>query len=297
MKVLVAGATGVLGPATVRLLLAQGHEVIALFRSEKSQQLLKSLGAQPVKADVLDAAGITSLAQGVARGVEAVLNLATVIPRDATVPGAWLPNDKVRVEGTRNLIDLARKAGALRLVQQSITRIYRDNGDAWIDESTPLAAKQPVHLDSTVIMEGLVNAVQDLQTVILRGGQFYGAGTSTTEGLFDKARSGTLRLDGDGSHFISPIHPEDMAQAAVIALTVPRDTGVLNVVDDKPLTQRDFFATVAALASPDCKLVAGDSAMRMPSRRCSNKKIKAMGFTPKYPSHKEGLEDAYARQK
>ncbi|TAM08646.1 MAG: NAD-dependent epimerase/dehydratase family protein, partial [Pusillimonas sp.] len=86
MKVLIAGATGVLGPPTVRLLLAKGHEVIALFRSERSERLLKSLGAQPVKADVLDAAGLIRLAQSTARGVEAVLNLATVIPRDATVP-------------------------------------------------------------------------------------------------------------------------------------------------------------------------------------------------------------------
>ncbi|CAM5198008.1 2-alkyl-3-oxoalkanoate reductase [Castellaniella defragrans] len=295
MKILIAGATGVLGRVTVKRLLEHGHEVIALARSAESSQALKAQGAQPFMADVLDAQSLTRVIHGAARGVEAVLHLATVIPRDASMPGAWLPNNRVRVDGTRNLIDLARKIGAVHYIQQGITRLYADHGESWITEDSPLADPQPAHLESTVTMEKLVRAASGLQRVILRGGQFYGAGTSTTERLLNAARSGTLRLDGDGRHFISLIQPEDMAQAVELALSTRGDLHVFNVVDNTPLTQKDFFMAIAALANPSCTIQGNDGAKRIPSRRCSNAKLSAIGFTPKYPSHMEGLKDAHAR--
>lgn len=208
--------------------------------------------------------------------------------RQRPAPGS--ANDRIREEGTRNLLQAARNAGAQRYVQQSITRLYGDGGDKWIDESEPLSTELPPHLRSAVVMESLVTAATDIETVILRGGEFYGAGTGTTERLLAAAAAGELRLDGTGEHFMSPIHPADMAQAVVLAADGTLPPGVFNVVDEEPVRQRDFFAAVCELANPDCRVKSDDTAANPPSRRCSAKHLQTFGFRATYPNYRFGLE-------
>src|SRR4029450_10025136 len=73
-------------------------------------------------------------------GHDAVANVATHIPKmsKAALPGAWKENDRIRTEGSRNLVDAALKAGARTYVQESLSFIYTDAGDAWIDEDSPI---------------------------------------------------------------------------------------------------------------------------------------------------------------
>jgi 2-alkyl-3-oxoalkanoate reductase len=262
--------------------------VIALARSENAAQLLRAQGATPAMADLLDASSL----QGAAIGVEAVIHIATAIPRDANLPDAWRANDRVRVEGTSNLLAAARNAGATKYVQQSITRLYGDHGESWIDESTPIAAVQPVHLQSAVEMEGLVEQARDLHAVVVRGGEFYGPGTGTTERLMADAHRGELRWSGDGMHYVSLIHPADMAQAVLLALGASTGIRVLNAVDNEPLRQADFYGAISAAVGSTPALSDGAQASRSPSRRCRNQRLKDLGFVPRYPSYREGLEAA-----
>ena len=136
MKVFVAGATGVLGRRAVPLLVAAGHDVSALARSDARASLLGDLGARPVRADLFDP---ESMRRAVA-GHEAVCNLATHIPAPVRMarPGAWAENDRIRTEGSRHLVDGALAGGAPRYVQESIAFLYRDGADEWIDESSPV---------------------------------------------------------------------------------------------------------------------------------------------------------------
>ena len=86
-KVFVAGATGVLGKRAVARLVAEGHEVTGVARSEQKAQLLRRLGAAPVAVDVFDAAAV----RDAVAGHDVVMNLATHIPplSKAAAPGAW----------------------------------------------------------------------------------------------------------------------------------------------------------------------------------------------------------------
>src|SRR5215468_7997401 len=99
MRVFVAGATGVLGRALLPELTAAGHEAVGLARSPEKLLTVDRMGAQAVRGDVLDAAGIRRLVEE-ARP-DAIVNLATAIPLKLRLnPKDWEQNDRVRVEGT-----------------------------------------------------------------------------------------------------------------------------------------------------------------------------------------------------
>ena len=107
MKVAVIGATGVYGRHLVPRLIEAGHDVRATHRREVDAANIAALGAEAVQADILDAPSIDA----VVGGCDAALHIATQIP--GRRPGAnWETNDRIRREGTANLIAACR-AGRL----------------------------------------------------------------------------------------------------------------------------------------------------------------------------------------
>jgi uncharacterized protein YbjT (DUF2867 family) len=110
MRIFVAGATGVLGQPTVKLLVAAGHEVWSTARGEEKSQLLRSLGAEPVAVDLFDANAVKEAVGG----SEAVIHIATKIPSLMKIRSrnAWKENDRLRREATKNLVDGALAASA-----------------------------------------------------------------------------------------------------------------------------------------------------------------------------------------
>lgn len=297
MRILVAGATGVLGRRTIPHLRAAGHTIVGTARNENRARVVRGLGAEPFLADILDPEAV-SLA---AAGCEAVLHLATRIPRGTrTAEADWTENDRIRIEGTRHLLAAARAAGARYYLQQSITFIYGDHGDEWIDESTPVSEEQPAPLQSTLEMERLVRD-SGLSHVILRGGTFYGSGTGFTETMLEMLRKGRWPVIGSGEAFTSLIHVEDMARAAAAAVD-RRLEGLLNVVDTEPVRQRDLLRFAAArfgaraprrMATWLARLVArprGSIATR--SQRVSSVRLReALVFSFAYPTYREGLAE------
>src|SRR5262245_39960540 len=131
VKVLISGATGVIGARTIPLLLAAGHEVSALVRSPDRAARLAAVGAKPVLADLFDPSGLRAAVSG----HEIVINLATHMPPldwRAMLPGAWAENDRIRSVGSANLVDAALAARARILIQESFALAYIDFGDSWI---------------------------------------------------------------------------------------------------------------------------------------------------------------------
>src|SRR5262245_37748108 len=146
VKVLISGATGVIGARTIPLLLAAGHEVSALVRSPDRAAQLAGTGVKPVMADLFDASGLRAALSG----HEVVSNLASHIPPldlRAVLPSAWAANGRIRSVGSANLVDAALAARAAKFSQESFALAYPDCGDAWIVEETPLA---PVRYNRTV---------------------------------------------------------------------------------------------------------------------------------------------------
>jgi nucleoside-diphosphate-sugar epimerase len=136
MRVLVTGATGVVGRLAIPRLLEQGHRVTAIGRTAEKREQLATLGADAIALDMFDAAA----ARVALSGHDAVINLATHMPSSTfkmLLPWAWAENDRIRREGSAALVRAALAAGVSRFVQESFAPVYEDGGIQWIDERWP----------------------------------------------------------------------------------------------------------------------------------------------------------------
>jgi nucleoside-diphosphate-sugar epimerase len=279
MNVLVVGATGVLGRHVVPRLIERRHQVRALVRRPEQFPSMIAAGAEPVLGDILDLDGLLRAASG----IDAILHLATAIPKPGGAQG-WDQNDRVRTTGTERLLEAARRGGVMRYVQQSITFLYGDLGTGLADEASPLSPTPLVQ--SAADMEALVQA-SPLSWSILRGGAFYGPGTGKEEQWRLSALDGSLRLPDDSDALLSLIHVVDMAKAVVLAMESAPVGAIYNVVDDEPVSYRDLYGYVAAQvgAAPPS---SGGPAVR--SLGCDNSRLRdGLGWRPAYATYRSGL--------
>ena len=302
MKVFVAGGTGVLGRPTVRALVEAGHEVHGTARGDEKAALLSSLGAEPVAVDLFDPEAV----KAAVAGSEAVLNFATKIPPIMRMrwKGAWKENDRLRTEGSRVLVDAALAAGASIYVQESVTFIYGGGGDAWLNENSPVSI-------SWISLQSMVNGERETERFSAGGGRgttlrfsgFYAPYAQSTLDSVRMARRRLLPVAGDGSNYVSSIHVDDAAAAAVAALEAPG--GVYNVTDDEPLRMRDYSRSITdafGLQPPRrvpkwlFRLIGGGLVKYiLSSQRVSNDRFKkTTGWSPKYPSAREGYQQTAA---
>lgn len=279
MRVFVVGATGVLGRYVLPRLVERGHGVVAVARHAADVARLRRLGIDARSGDILDA---ESLREPLA-GCDIALHLATAIP----APGPrmdWSRNDRIRREGTRNVLAAAQQNGVRRYLQQSITFLYGDSGDQLVTEERPLAPYP--RISSAYEMEEMVRA-SSVEWVILRGGSFYGPGTGREDAWRRAANEGTLVLPGDGAALLSLIRVEDMARAVVLAAETAPAGALYNVVDDTPVSYTELYCYVAA------QMMAPEPAAGGPpvdSLGCSNAAIRrALGWEPAWSSYRSGL--------
>ena len=133
MRVLVAGASGVLGQPTVRELLDAGHEVVGLARDGRAEAIIRDLGAEATRGDVLDQSAVTRAAEG----VEAIVNLTGALPTGSDGKSAranWEQLGRVWRQGTAHLVTAAKGAEVQVFVHASLALLYGDRGDAIVDE-------------------------------------------------------------------------------------------------------------------------------------------------------------------
>lgn len=242
MKVFLTGASGVMGRASIDALHDAGHEVIGLARTQATADRIAALGARPVLGDVYDR---TALAEGM-RGCDAVANLATKVPvgKGALRPGSLKAIDRIRLYGSKVVAEAARRADVGRLVQQSLSFIYADQGDDWIDEHSPVdvtRATEPV-----VVAEDNVRAFDAVggTSVSLRFGLITGADPNT-QWLFRRAAAGRSIGLGEEESWMHVVHPDDVGTAVVHALGAPG--GVYNV-GAEPVQRRDYVDMIAVAA-------------------------------------------------
>ena len=189
MKVFLAGATGVLGRALVPQLVARGHEVVAMTRSASKQDLVRSLGARPVVADALDP---DAVAEAVASAQpEVIVHELTALSGEMSArdmrhpdrsPMAIMTN-RLRTEGTDNLLAAGRAAGARRFVAQSFGAFrWARSGGPVLTEADPLDSDPPPALRAPLVgilhVERAVPTIEWGEGLVLRYGGFYGPGTA-----------------------------------------------------------------------------------------------------------------------
>ena len=295
MRVLVSGATGVVGRRVVPLFLSQGHSVTALVRRASSGVRLEQLGVNCAAVDLFE---LEALKRAVA-GHDAIVNLATHMPSSAwkmVFRSAWRENDRLRTEGVANFVEAARSCGVETLIQESFALTYPDRGDDWIDESTAL---EPADYNKTVLdAEQSVARFSDRggKGVVLRFAAFYGPDAMQVRSYVEGLRKGWASLPGGPDRYISSVAHDDAATAVVAALNAP--AGAFNVVDDEPVRRVVYFESLAKeldlkpprfLPSWTTPLFGSVGSAMARSLRLSNRKLRnATGWTPRFRSVCEG---------
>ena len=301
LKILVTGATGVVGRRLVPLLLEEGHGVVALARAPERREAIERTGASAADADLFDLASLRRAAEG----CDAIVNLATHMPASTAQmwrPSAWKENDRVRKIGSSNLVDAALVVGVGRFVQESFAPVYSEGGDHWIDEDSPV---QPARYNQSVLdaEESAARFTRAGGTgVVLRFASFYGPDSRFLKEGIEQVKRGRAFLPGSPEAFVSSLSHDDAATAAAAALNVP--AGVYNAVEDEPVTRREYFESLAgALGVPApapfplwMKWLLGSlGEILSRSQRISNRKLKSMSnWSPMYRSVREGWPAAVA---
>jgi 2-alkyl-3-oxoalkanoate reductase len=309
MRVFVAGASGAIGRSLVPRLVAAGHEVTGTTRSEQRAEAIRAAGATPAVVDALDAQALRREVEHAAP--EVVVHELTALPDrfDPRQSDIYDATNRVRGEGTRNLLDAARIAGARRFVCQSIAFSYAPGPRPEVmDEDAPLNLAAPPPFSEAIHaiaeMERTVLEGGGLQALVLRYGWLYGPGTYFAEdgSTAQDVRRRRFPVIGSGAGLFSFIHVDDAAQATVAAVE-RGGPGVYNVVDDEPAAMRDWvpvYAEAIGARRPRrvpvwlARLIAGKMASevnRQPG--ASNAKAKReLGWEPRWRSWRQGFREA-----
>jgi nucleoside-diphosphate-sugar epimerase len=292
MRIFVAGATGVLGRRAVMRLVTAGHEVTGVSRSPEKDDLLASLGAQPLRVDLFDPDAL----RAAVAGHDAVVNLTTKIPPLAQMArmSAWAENERIRREASGNLVDAAIAAGATVFVQESLAFMYGDHGAEWIDAgSTPLTQQATFSGAVAVAEENVARfRANGGRGIVLRFGRFYAPDSDQALAMMQSARRGMLLDVGDPETYFPMIDADDAASAVVAALDAP--SGTYDVVDEP--TQRSQQAEALAAAVGRRRLWHAPSWMApkkanylAASQRVSNRAFReATGWRLSSPSVRSG---------
>jgi nucleoside-diphosphate-sugar epimerase len=305
MRIMVMGATGAVGQRLLPTLIDEGHEVVAVTRTPSKADALRAAGALPVVCDALDREAVLGAVQGAEP--EVVVHQMTALaggmdPRH--FERTFAQTNRLRTEGTRNLVEAARAAGVRRVIAQSFTGWpFARTGDMVKGEDapldpTPVKAMRTTHA-AIAECERLVRA--EREGVVLRYGGFYGPGTSiSTDGeMAELVRKRRVPIVGNGRGLWSFTHIDDAAGGVLAALHGP--AGTYAIVDDEPAPVTAWLPELAsALGAPPPRrvprwvgrLAAGEGmAMMMTEQRgASNARAKAvLDWVPRWPTWREGF--------
>jgi nucleoside-diphosphate-sugar epimerase len=282
---------GILGCGYVGLALARqlrdDHDVVGVRRSEAGLAAVEEAGAEAVRADVTDAEALDAVPD-----VDALVFAASSGGRGAEAAR------RVYVEGLRTAIESfgARDDSPDRLVYTSSTGVYGDHDGDWVDEETPL---EPTTEKTTVLAEA--------ERIAREVAPDHGIDGSVARfaGLYGPDRYRLERyLEGPVTEgYLNMIHREDAAGVVRFMLT-DTDADLLLAVDDEPVDKwafADWLADECGVEQPPKRTKAerldddiSEAARRriLTSKRCSNDRLRELGYEFRYPTYREGYRDA-----
>jgi nucleoside-diphosphate-sugar epimerase len=295
MKVFVAGASGTIGVPLVRALLNAGHDVTAMTRTSGKVAMLRELGATPVLADALDADAVSRVV--VAARPDVVIHQLTALPKAGGVKRAsdLEPTNRLRIDGTRNLLAAASAAHARRMIVGSFALFRAAGPDRPADtragaEAVQSMESQVLEADRRGLIEGIV----------LRYGLFYGAENPATQNMVAMARRRMLPVVRGDRSLLPVIHVADAVSATVAALDHGERGSVYEIVDDRPVSMTEIVTSLAARAGAPRPLtvpawlprllapyMAQITSVRLPLSNAAARS--ALGWRPAYPTIDEGL--------
>jgi len=291
MDVAILGC-GYVGLELGRQLTDRGHRAVGVRRSDEGLDAIADAGFEAVRADVTDADSLAAVPDA-----DALVFAASSGGRDADAAR------ETYVEGLRTVLDHfgARADSPDRLVYTASTGVYGDHGGDWVDEETPLSPggeRGSVLAEAErVALDGAAD--RGIDGTVARFAGLYGPGRFRTERyLSDPVTEGYLNL----------IHRDDAAGAVRFLLTEGLARGeVVLVVDDEPVWKpdlADWLADQCGVEPPAVRTTAeriaaedlSKSAERRirASKRCSNERLRGLGYEFAYPTYREGYRRAVA---
>lgn len=292
MRVFVTGGSGFIGTRLVATLLENKHEVVCLSRSGASSALLANMGADVLSGDLTDSDSVRSCISEAkpTHVAHCAAEIATQRNKDRI--------EQVNIRGTLSLIEACRSVDDLKCFLFLSTVVRGDAEGQVFTEDTPIPATTAYGRSKQLGDEMVLQAHKDwgLPGVVLRPSHVYGPGGWFAELLSDKL----FRIPGKGENWWDMVHVDDVVSACTMLLEKAPAGEVYHVVDDEPVTMKQFFANVArALGRKPyghapkflAKMLKGSSAVisAVRSARSSNDKLKALGWTPRYPKSSEAV--------
>lgn len=247
-EVLVTGGSGFIGGRLITRLIADGHAVRALARSDSAARRVGDLGARPVRGDLDDVAGLREAAAG----CELAFHCAARTTRGGGRARFWADN----VHGTANVVRAVREAGVRRLVHVGTeAALMAGRPLVGVDETTPLRPDSPaLYSASKATAEQLVIAANGdgLETVVLRPRFVWGAGDTTVlPELVAAVRAGRFAWIGGGRHTTDTTHVDNTVEGLRLAAERGRPGEAYFVTDGEPVVFRDFVRQLLETQSVD----------------------------------------------
>jgi nucleoside-diphosphate-sugar epimerase len=308
MRVFVAGASGALGSRLVPQLIDAGHTVIGTHHSPTSAELLRNLGAEPVRVDLLDAGAVRTAV--LESKPDAIVHQATALANvkfGRSLDKTFATTNRLRTDGTDALLAAAREAGVRRFVAQSFAPyIYKREGGPIKTEADPVDDTPPPNTAKTyAAITHLEEATTDFGGIALRYGGLYGA---ANDALIEPVRKRQFPIVGDGGGIFSWLHLDDGAAATVLALERydQKAPATYNIVDDDPAPVRDWLPLLADVlgAKPPrhaptwlARMIAGTATVVLATQARGSSNAKArreLGWAPRYPSWRLGFPTTYS---
>ncbi len=242
MKILVTGATGLLGGHLIKELRRRGEDIRALVLPVENADYLLEQGIEVVRGDITDASTLVPAV----KDVELVYHLAGMM-------GVWRPLADYRlvnVDGSVNLYKAAQAARVRRFVHTSSHTVYGLGHARYLTENDPLRPDPDPYSLTKAEADRLIRRMMltsDMETVVLRPGTFFGPGDRLHFGrIAQKMKKGTGVIIGRGDNALPFCYVSDVVQGFLLAGYHESAPGnVYNISNDRPLTQLEMFNAIA----------------------------------------------------
>jgi nucleoside-diphosphate-sugar epimerase len=264
---------GYLGRRVARLWLAGSRLVAAVTRRNEDE--LAVLGIEPIRGNVLESDSLRSLPEA-----------ATVLYAVGLDRTSGRSMRDVYVHALGNVLGALKPCQ--RFIYVSSTSVYGQSDGGIVDEQSPT---EPLEESGRIVLEAerLLRRNRP-DAIILRFAGIYGPDRLLRRRA--QLQSGEL-IAGDPERWLNLIHVDDGTRAILAAESRGLPGETYNIVDDEPATRRAFYTRLAELTGSPLPKFEGGPTDRANNRRVSNVKAKtALGWSPGYPSFREGLPAA-----
>jgi nucleoside-diphosphate-sugar epimerase len=303
-SVFLTGASGALGRAVARQLIDAGYRVTAAVNGYRSALALRQTGAVAAFPDVRRAGEVRSAITGA--GATVVVHLEPMLPNHTpNLDPHWDSQLDMIRESAAAVAQAAADAGVEFLVSTSYAFVYGNTGrEVASEDSAPHGPNLPViqaALDAeSAVLNGSVPAC------VLRAGYVYGAHDEQTTALRDRLLKGEAVLVGDAHAVANWVMVDDLAAAIVAAIETRPAGAILNIVDNTPVSPAAFAGYLGEVMHvPVSARTAGGGLLAklkapptepalidLQTRASNARAAEVLGWTPRYPSYREGLEQA-----